>query len=450
MLKSRHLQVILFGGGFGTENLGIAALTVGAIKCILSQYPQAEISLLDYGKTSSTHSVRLQDRVVPVSVVNMRFSWRLYLANNIGVLVLLAVLLKLIPSHSLRVWVIARNKCLTRICEADLVMSISGGDSFCDMYGLERFLYISLPQILVLLLHKRLVLLPQTIGPFRRGFSRFIARYIVQQAEHVYSRDRRGLRELERLMGRNLAPGKVSFCYDLAFVLDPLPPDKLEVEGVATELGEGRPIVGLNISGLLYMGGYTRNNMFGLRADYRQFIYRLIDLLVVKKGANIILIPHVFGSRANVDSDLAVCERVYEELKSRYVGTLGLVRRFYDHSEMKYVIGQCDFFLGSRMHSCIGAVSQCIPAVSVAYSDKFIGVMETLGVESSVADARRLNETELLDVVEQVYDRRAAIRQQLERKMIEVESAVMNLFGGVLYSRLGTTRTQPACVIPQA
>jgi hypothetical protein len=33
--------------------------------------------------------------------------------------------------------------------------------------------------------------------------------------------------------------------------------------------------------------------------------------------------------------------------------------------------------------------------------------------------------------------------------MIEVESAVTNLFGGVLDSRLGMTRTEPACVIPQ-
>src|SRR5260370_37575577 len=98
-------------------------------------------------------------------------------------------------------------------------------------------------------------------------------------------------------MGRNLAPGKVSFCYDLAFVVDPLPPDKLEVEGLATELGEGRPIVGLNISGLLYMGGYTRNNMLGLRADYRQIVYRLLHLLGVKNGAHLILIPHVFGDR---------------------------------------------------------------------------------------------------------------------------------------------------------
>ena len=47
---------------------------------------------------------------------------------------------------------------------------------------------------------------------------------------------------------------------------------------------------------------------------------------------------------------------------------------------MKYLIGQCDFFVGSRMHSCIAAVSQCVPAVSIAYSDKFIGVMATLGL----------------------------------------------------------------------
>ena len=30
------------------------------------------------------------------------------------------------------------------------------------------------------------------------------------------------------------------------------------------------------------------------------------------------------------------------------------------------------------------------PAVCIAYSDKFSGVMETIGIESMVADARRL------------------------------------------------------------
>jgi polysaccharide pyruvyl transferase WcaK-like protein len=173
--------------------------------------------------------------------------------------------------------------------------------------------------------------------------------------------------------------------------------------------------------------------MFGLRVDYRRFIHQLIDFLIAEKNENVILVPHVIGSGA--ESDVTVCERVYEELKLKYPGKLGLVRGSYDQSEMKYIIGQCDFFVGSRMHSCIGAISQCVPAVSVAYSDKFIGVMEALGFDYSVADARRLTEDELLDVVCRVYENRTAMRQQLAHKMLEVEWQVMTLLGGIVESR---------------
>jgi colanic acid/amylovoran biosynthesis protein len=433
MHRNKQQRIILFGGGLQTGNLGVGALTVGAIRCMLAAYPQAEISLLEYGRTSSSQCVRLRDRVVEVPVTNLRFSWKLYLPNNIALLLIFAAFLKLIPSHRLRGWLTSKNKCLSEICEADQVMSIAGGDSFADIYGLWRLLYVALPQILALFLGKNLVLLPQTIGPFRKRLSRAIAGYIVQRAEHVYSRDRQGLAQLQELMGRDLAARKTSFCYDVAFVMDPIAPDKIEIDGMNQGLETHSSTVGVNISGLLYMGGYTKNNMFGLRADYRRFIHRLIDFLIVQKGASVILVPHVIGRGG--ESDVEVCERVYEELQSNYPEKLGVVRRSYDHSEMKYIIGQCDFFVGSRMHSCIGAASQCIPAVSVAYSDKFIGVMEALNIDYSVADARRLTEEELLGVVDRVYEGRKAMRQQLERKMLEVQREVMTLLGGLAESR---------------
>ena len=47
----------------------------------------------------------------------------------------------------------------------------------------------------------------------------------------------------------------------------------------------------------------------------------------------------------------------------------------------KAVIGQCDFFIGSRMHACIAALSQGVPCVGVAYSMKFAGVFDTVGME---------------------------------------------------------------------
>lgn len=444
MPNNLPLKILLFGGGIETANLGVGALTVGSIKCLLAQNPGSHISLLEYGRTGAIHSVRLGKRVVQVPTLNMRFSWKLYLPNNIALLIILAAFLRLVPSQRLRDWLIGRNSCLQRIHQADLVASLAGGDSFCDIYGLERLLYVSLPQILALLLGKKLVLLPQTIGPFRGRLSTIIAKYIVRRAEHIYSRDHDSLKLLERPMGSASAALRASFCYDVAFLLDPIPPVPLALEGLAQQADGRTPLVGINLSGLLFMGGYTRDNMFGLRADYEQVSRRIIDLFIREKGATVLLVPHVLGREAGSESDLLVCERIYKEMKPKYGDKLGLVRRSYDPAEMKYVIGQCDFFVGSRMHSCIAAVSQCVPAVSIAYSAKFVGVMETIGIECAVADARYLTEDQLLDVVGHVYDRRDSVRRQLEDKVIEVASSMASMFGEVFRPGPQTGRTEPA------
>ena len=92
------------------------------------------------------------------------------------------------------------------------------------------------------------------------------------------------------------------------------------------------------------------------------------------------------------------------------------MRGEYNQHEIKYVIGKCDFLIGARMHACIAAVSQCVPAVCVAYSDKFIGVMGAIGVDSIVADARKLDEPRTLEFIANSLEGRAAIRERLAAK----------------------------------
>ena len=422
------MRIAVLGATLETTNMGVGALAAGAIRCLLHAYPQADISFLDYAMARSVQTIELNGNKVSVPVINMRFSKRLYLPNNIAVLLLIAGMLKIIPSKKLRQWIISRNGYLNEIDQMDVFASIAGGDSFSDIYGMERLLYVSLPQILALLLGKRLILLPQTIGPFRGGFAKSVARYILNRAERVYSRDYRGLEELKALVGHGRAATKFWFCHDVGFVLDAVPPAHIDLMGLPSMNACTKPLVGLNISGLLFMGGYTRNNMFGLRVEYEKLLDDLIEYLTVTKGTSVVLVPHVFGMGPDSEADTGACERVYEKLKHRYPGRLGLLRGRYNQNEIKYIIGKCDFFIGARMHACIAAVSQCVPAVCLAYSDKFIGVMETIGVASIVADIRRLTASEVLKVVEQSLDNRAAIRQQLEQKMPEVKSSVLNLF----------------------
>src|SRR2546430_3220781 len=276
-MPDRRRRICILGATFDTGNMGVSALTAGTVTCILERYPEAAISLLDYGRERRPTSFRFRDRWIPIQFVNMRFSKKFYLPNNIALLILLALALKLLPWKGIRKRIILANSCLRQIHEADFAASIAGGDSFSDIYGLGRFLYVALPQILVLLSGKRLVLLPQTLGPFRRRSAKAIARYILGRADLIYSRDFSGHDEVRRLLRRKYNPLKVRFCYDVAFAVDPQMPTGQGFMGLTVQKPNDPPVVGLNVSGLLFGGGYSRNKMFGLRVDYEKLIYSLIE-----------------------------------------------------------------------------------------------------------------------------------------------------------------------------
>lgn len=419
----------MLGASFNNSNMGVSALAAGTITCLLKQFPDPEIFLLDYGRESFQFDFRLKNGKIPIHFVNMRFSKKFYLRNNVAFLILLSLLLKLIPFRKTREKLISSNRWLRQIHDADLIASIAGGDSFSDTYGLGRLLYVSLPQFLALFLGKRLLLLPQTLGPFKGRVARTIAKYILRRAELIYSRDHAGIRETKLLLGPECNSVKLRFCYDVGFAVDPVAPASLDLIGLPEKRKQDSCVVGLNISGLLFMGGYTRDNMFGLSVEYDKLVCDLIDFLAQRKRAVILLIPHVFGEHS--ESDSIVCEKTYEAFRTKYPDRIGFVRGTYNQSEIKHIIGLCDFFIGSRMHACIAAVSQNIPAVAIAYSEKFAGVMHTIGIESLVVDARKMNKEEILHAIDQAYERREIIRRELEQKMPQVKEAVLNLFSGL-------------------
>ena len=418
------LRLCLIGASFETDNMGVSALAAGAIKCVLHQYPDAQVFFLDYAQQPSRRTIRIGAREITVPLVNMRFSKKVYLANNISTLLLLAFLLRIFPWQRLHRWVLERNSCLKEIVQANAVLSVAGGDSFSDIYGMARYFYVTLPQVLVILLGKKLVLLPQTIGPFKSGPARVIARFILRRAEQSYSRDHRGEETVASLLGPSGA-ARVKFCYDMGFVVDSAPPVALDLVGLPFM---SHPLVGLNVSGLLLMGGYTKKNMFGLKANYGELLCQLIEGFVLGKNASVLLVPHVFGSGENAESDVLACAKIYDRLQSRYGSRIGFIRSRHDQAEIKDLISECDFFVGSRMHACIAALSRQVPTVAIAYSDKFAAVVQTLGLQGVVADPRVMSDQEILAAIFSAYDQRASIHRELEIAVPRVKETVLNLF----------------------
>jgi polysaccharide pyruvyl transferase WcaK-like protein len=73
----------------------------------------------------------------------------------------------------------ALSPVLREIEKCQAWLDISGGDSFTDLYGYDRFDSMAAPKELAVRLDKPLILLPQTYGPFQHEANRARAAKIV-------------------------------------------------------------------------------------------------------------------------------------------------------------------------------------------------------------------------------------------------------------------------------
>lgn len=426
------INLSFIGPSFNTNNLGVNALALGTLQSFVEQDEDIDIVLIDYNKQHEIfYDVTLLDKPYRFRQLNMRFSKQIFGKYHIIRLLFTVLFMKMIPVKSVKQKIFSMNTILKQLHQSRVICSIAGGDSFSDIYGLKRFAYIVLPQILVILMGKPLVLLPQTLGPFKSRFSKRVSRYILRKAAIIYSRDQQGLIAMQHRFGSEGQLRKARFCYDVGFAIRAHPVRNEEKEALAA-FKDQSGLIGFNISGLLYIGGYTKRNMFGLRENYQHLVQRIITFLIHEIKTRVVLIPHVLGIGRNLESDQSAIKIIYEEMSGTFPDDIILLKHTYDQNQIKDIINLCDLFIGSRMHACIGAASQSVPPVSLAYSKKFIGVMQSVGLGELVADLRILTIGKVLEIVGSAFENREEYRNALNRTIPDVRAYIRNEFKNIL------------------
>lgn len=282
---------------------------------------------------------------------------------------------------------------LAELRSCDIVLDIGAGDSFADIYGTKRTLAMICSKLLTLLARRPLVLSPQTMGPFEGQGYRRLVRAIAERSALVSTRDALSTAFL-REIGYS---GTIIEASDVALRLPYTP--------VPRGVGEDRIKVGLNVSGLLMNGGYTRSNMFGLRASYPELIDALIRAMTARGDVELHLVPHVISAGSEVEDDY----RASEALAACHPG-VRLAPRFNDPVEAKSYISGMDFFAGARMHACIAAFSSGVPVLPMAYSRKFAGLFDLIGYDA-LADCKSQSNEEILALFLDALDRRSELAE---------------------------------------
>lgn len=429
-MKQHPLQFWLLGATFETKNLGVSALAESSLKCFFTHWPDSEIILQAYSK-EPPYQFLVKDKKIEIQRVQFLSGIRcLVKPNSIYKLIAYAFFYKMLPFQGFRNFLKKINPCFQKIIETDVVIDITGGDSFSDLYGIRRLISTSLPKWLFVLCQKKFIFLPQTHGPFRSTLSKWIARYLLNHAVMIYSRDQLGVDRVKELLGHS-AEKKVRFIPDVAFVLDPQVFESPLIERLKESKQTGHLLIGLNISGLLYKSKIETQQLFGLEGDYRELIHQIINLFMAYPNTAIVLVPHVFAEGNMNENDIPVCQSVYTEIIQQYPERVFLSGNDIDHKQVKYLIGHCDFFLGARMHACIAAISQCIPALAMAYSGKFIGVFESAGVGEFVVDLRTEDKDKILSHIRHTFEQRTDISEKLRLTIPSLQTQVIEFLGEI-------------------
>lgn len=268
-----------------------------------------------------------------------------------------------------------------------VVGAINGGDGLTDIYG-DYWLDYRLPEMnLAIELGIPFVILPQTIGPFleKRNQERIVS--ILKQAERIYVRDSNFIGELDK---NHLPYIKAN---DLSYYMEPMP-FPIEIK---------KPCIGINVSGLAYSNRF--GNLAGEFDNYPKLITAIVKLFQAK-GCNIYLIPHAYNvSKPETNNDdMASTREFYDGLEDK-TGVC-FVDMDLISPQIKYLISQMDFFIGTRMHANFAAIFTGVPVFGLAYSYKFKGAFENNGIFDHTYPINNLAESQIesvLSVIDSIY-----------------------------------------------
>lgn len=253
------------------------------------------------------------------------------------------------PRSLLKERVLGRTGMMKWLASFDLIWDTRSGDSFADIYGMQRHLTMSLIHEFAAQAGVMTVMAPQTIGPFESRRARAIARRNLARSTLVFARDAASA-DASAHLGRQVDMTATDMVFGLR------QPEKAVERDVL-----------LNVSGLLWNA-----NTHVDHDAYRLAIHGIIQHLV-SQGRQVTLLPHVLDS-GDRDNDVPTAHALrahYGESVQLHVPT-GL-------DDARSVIASSTILVGARMHSCLNALSTGTPAIAMAYSRKFAPLLQALG-----------------------------------------------------------------------
>lgn len=261
-------------------------------------------------------------------------------------------------------------------------------------------------------------LVSQSLGPFRR-WNEPLVRHCLRRAALVYIREGRTRDMLVRL---GVPAESLQLCPDIAFALPATSAGEIwTASGLNPERIE-RPWVALSVSQLA-------RRIADVSPDganrYLEEMAKLSQHVRQRYGASVLLVPHEANPPYYGPDDRDAAQALYE--RAGRPDWMQPIRGDHSPSSLKGLIGRCDALVASRMHAGIAGLSSAVPTLLVAWSHKYSGLMEEIGIEHCVWDQTGSSDVSLSALFDRLWERRAPLRARLRAYAAEARQKIAEM-----------------------
>ncbi|MCH3950680.1 MAG: polysaccharide pyruvyl transferase CsaB [Acidaminococcus sp.] len=236
-------------------------------------------------------------------------------------------------------------------------MLLSGGGSLLQNVTsyVSLFYYLSIIG-LAALMHRKIMLFAQGIGPIRGAFSRFLTHQICRHADLITVRDDGSL---EDLCAMGFAREEVHVTSDAVFSLPPGRKEAGQLELEAIGMNRSRPVI-----------GFALRHWKGEDRFIKEFA-AAADALKKAFGCQILFIPLQFPA------DQELSKAVKHEMQN--ADDVYILDRKLSTQSYQDLISSLSMLIGMRLHALVFAALNDVPFMAVSYDpkvDRFVSGMK--------------------------------------------------------------------------
>ena len=384
-------------------NLGDDAIMGATLLAIAGKYPDSKITVAanDPDSWKKFSGIKICSAIC-TWIADCRLGlWRqrFYLTPFVILFLCLSVILYRLINTRLRLWSQDKDELLAAYYNADLVMSCAGGNFYAHSMLSPGFIWNLITLGFAIGLGKRVIMLPQSIGPIEYRWQRFFARIIFNRVSLMMVREPESQNYVNSILKLKINP--VLFP-DLAFGLPEVEPWLMD--GIMSIKGSFK--VGVTV-----IDRASQNPNFREQQQYEDAICSLLIKLRQQYNAIIFLLIQCYGPSPDQD-DRQITFRIYERLIQR-IDQVYILDNFHDAREVKSAINTMDLVIGTRMHTGIFALSTATPVIVIGYQPKTCGVMRYFGLPKFCINIEKISIEALERLIDDLYNNIDAVTSEI-------------------------------------